>query len=86
MGARSPVVVVARIAASAGVDPVRYGQCIRGKAVSETLERNNALARSMFVRGTPTFVINGEIVPGALPRDVFVKGLDAVHRAATAGR
>jgi protein-disulfide isomerase len=30
------------------------------------------------VRGTPTFFINGEVVPGALPTDVFVKGMDAV--------
>lgn len=86
MDAKSPVVVVARLAASVGVDPARYGTCVRSKAVSQTLERNNALARSLFVRGTPTFVINGEIVPGALPREVFVKGLDAVHRAATSGR
>lgn len=86
MGSRSAVTTVARLAAEAGVNTMTYGQCIRGKAVSETLARNNALARALYVRGTPTFVINGEIVPGALPRDVFVKGLDAVYKAATAGQ
>lgn len=84
MASKAPVPLIARFAASAGVDPARYGRCVRGKDVTATLERNNALARAIYVRGTPTFVINGEIVPGALPRDVFVKGLDAVYRAATA--
>jgi protein-disulfide isomerase len=86
MASKSPVTLVARLAAEAGVNSAAYGQCIRSKAVTETLERNNALARSLYVRGTPTFVINGEIVPGALPRDVFVKGLDAVYKSATGSR
>lgn len=84
MASRAPQMLVARYASEAGVNPAAYGACIRGKAVSATLARNNALAQSLLVRGTPTFVINGEIVPGALPRDVFVKGLDAVYQSVTA--
>jgi protein-disulfide isomerase len=84
MASRAPVSLIARYASETGVDPARYGRCVKGKEVSETVERNNALARSLFVRGTPTFVINGEIVPGALPTDIFVKGLGAVYDAATA--
>jgi protein-disulfide isomerase len=83
MAAKAPTVIVARLASEAGLEPRAYGQCVKGKAVSETLARNNALAQAMLVRGTPTFVINGEIVPGALPKDVFVRGLDAVHAAVT---
>ncbi len=86
MASKAPVTLIARYAAAAGVEPAAYGRCVRGPAVTQTLERNNALARSLFVRGTPTFVINGEIIPGALPRDVFVKGLDAVYKAATTQR
>jgi protein-disulfide isomerase len=56
----------------------RFATCMKGKAVSEQLQRNNILARSLYVRGTPTFFINGEVIPGALPTDVFVKGMDAV--------
>lgn len=81
MGSSSPQVFVARLASEAGLDMARYGQCVRGKAVTATLARNNALAQALLVRGTPTFVINGEIVPGALPTDVFVKGLDAVYKS-----
>ena len=60
MASKTPAALVARFAADAGVNPVAYSRCIKGKSVSETLARNNALARSLYVRGTPTFIINGE--------------------------
>ena len=83
MGSRSPVPLLARYAAETGVDAAKYGQCVRGKAAAAEVARNDALAQALLVRGTPTFVINGEVVPGALPTEVFVKGLDAVYRAAS---
>lgn len=86
MAAKDPKALVARYAAQSGVDAKTYAECARGKSVTEEVARNTALARSLNVRGTPTFVINGEIVPGALPTDVFVKGLDAVIRATAGGR
>ncbi len=86
MASKQPTALVARYAAEAGVNSATYGRCVESPAAAQQLERNNALARALYVRGTPTFVINGEIVPGALPRDVFVKGLDAVYRTATGGR
>lgn len=69
---------MATYAARIKLDPTRYEQCVKGAGVKAQLRRNNALAQSMMVRGTPTFFINGEVVPGALPTDVFVKGMDAV--------
>ncbi len=69
---------MAGYAARIKLDPARYNACIKGKGVREQLQRNNALAQRLMVRGTPTFFINGEVVPGALPTDVFVKGMDAV--------
>ncbi len=60
------------------LDMPRYQACMKGKGVTEQLAKNNALARSLYVRGTPTFFINGEVVPGALPTDVFVRGMEAV--------
>lgn len=86
MASRTPAALVEGLAVEAGVDRAVYRNCIKSKGAAETLERNNALARSLYVRGTPTFVINGEIVPGALPADVFVKGLEAVHASVTKGQ
>ncbi|MEO6445030.1 MAG: thioredoxin domain-containing protein [Gemmatimonadaceae bacterium] len=78
MKSSSPRALMSRYAARAKLDMAKFEACAKGKEVSEQLLRNNTLARSLFVRGTPTFFINGEVVPGALPTDVFVKGLDAV--------
>jgi protein-disulfide isomerase len=85
MASKDPKALVARLAAQAGVEPRAYAACAKSKSVTEEVARNTALARSLNVRGTPTFVINGEIVPGALPTDIFVKGLDAVLRSLAAG-
>lgn len=81
MAAKDPKRLVARLAAESGVDARSYAACASSKSATEEVARNTALARTLNVRGTPTFVINGEIVPGALPTDVFVKGLDAVLRS-----
>jgi protein-disulfide isomerase len=78
MKASNPRAQMSTYAQRAKLDMTRYATCMKGKAVSEQLAKNNALARSLFVRGTPTFFINGEVVPGALPTDVFVRGMDAV--------
>jgi len=63
------------------LDIAKFTACMKGKGASEQLARNNVLARTLMVRGTPTFFINGEVIPGALPTDVFVKGMDAVIKS-----
>ena len=72
---------MAQYATQAKLDPKRYRVCITGRTASDQLQRNNVLARTLLIRGTPTFFINGEVVPGALPTDTFVKGMDAVLKS-----
>ena len=38
-------------------------------AISETIDRTQALADALGINGTPAFVINDEIHPGALSED-----------------
>ncbi len=78
MKVTNPRAQMARYAAQVKLDLRKFDVCVKGKGVSEQLLKNNTLAKTLFVRGTPTFFINGEVVPGALPTDVFVKGMDAV--------
>ncbi|MGQ0767049.1 MAG: DsbA family protein [Gemmatimonadota bacterium] len=84
MSSSNAVITIARLAREAGVNAAQYGVCVRGRDAAAEVVRNDALAKALMVRGTPTFVINGEVVPGSLPRDVFVKGIEAVYKAATA--
>ena len=69
---------VARYATTVKLDAGRFAACVRSPRAAQQLAMNNALAQTLRIRGTPTFFINGETIPGALPTDVFVRGLNAV--------
>ena len=55
----------------AGVDEARLWQDAQSAAVDEALERNFQLARLLGVRATPSFVVAGVVVPGALREEDF---------------
>lgn len=86
MASRGARQLFARMAQGLKLDAAAFGRCVQSTATAQLVARNNALARTLLVRGTPTFVINGEVVPGALPTEVFVKGLDALYKAAQGSR
>jgi protein-disulfide isomerase len=60
----------------AGLDRGAMEACIRDPATAATLEENNRVAAEWFVRGTPTFLVNGTPMSGALPTEFFRKVLD----------
>jgi len=53
------------IASQVGLDPARLQVDMRSRAVQEALQKNDALARAIGLRGTPAFVIGSELIPGA---------------------
>jgi protein-disulfide isomerase len=62
--------------AAEGLDRNRLDGCIRSPTTAAALERNNQLAGEWLVRGTPTFLINGTPMSGALPTEFFRKVID----------
>ena len=52
------------IAKSVGLDPVKLGRDMDDPAIAETVSQSNALAHSLHVDGTPTFVVNDKFVVG----------------------
>ncbi|MEO7964290.1 MAG: thioredoxin domain-containing protein [Gemmatimonadaceae bacterium] len=70
--------LVARYAGELKLDAGKFTSCVRSARAAQQLTMNNELARTLRIRGTPTFFINGEVVPGALPTDIFVQGMNAV--------
>jgi protein-disulfide isomerase len=62
--------------AEEGLDPVQVQACIRDPATASALQANNRVAEEWLVRGTPTFLVNGVPMSGALPTDFFRKILD----------
>jgi protein-disulfide isomerase len=60
-----------RAARAAGLDVGRWRAAMASKGVLAALERDEALARELSVRGTPTFYVNGRAVTGARSADDF---------------
>jgi protein-disulfide isomerase len=63
-----------------GLDSDAVAECMDDPATRALLERNNEAAQQWFVRGTPSFIVNGVPMSGALPveffRQVFATVLD----------
>jgi protein-disulfide isomerase len=64
---------VLRIAEDLGADAARIEREMESEELGAILERNRALAQELGIRGTPGFVIDDTIVPGAV-------GLEALKR------
>lgn len=64
--------------AELGVDRDALDRCIDAEETSDRLRRHTEAARSWYVRGTPTFVVNGVPMSGAAPIPFFRKVFDTV--------
>lgn len=60
----------------AGLDRERIEACVRDPSTRDILQGNNLVAEEWFVRGTPTFLVNGVPMSGALPTEFFRKVLN----------
>lgn len=67
-----------------GLDGERFGTCWEEDPSKEPLDQNTKLARSLGVRGTPTFLVNGMVIVGALLYEDFAAVLERAAAAAAA--
>lgn len=78
---------IVRAAENLGLDTERLRADMADPALMEALQQNRALAQSLGIRGTPTFVVDGAVVAGAIPLDrLRVLVADARTRHSVAGR
>lgn len=57
---------VLEVAKKLGLDTAKIKETMKGAQVTELLQANTELGHSIGVNGTPAFIINGELVPGAM--------------------
>ena len=57
-----------KVAEQVGVDPDEMERDMQSDEIAATLRKNHALAEQLSIRGTPAFVIGGQLVPGAANR------------------
>jgi len=63
-------------ASQVGLDVAQFKQAMEGDALSEAVDADFALGETAHVRGTPTLLINGEIVENPLDGDAVAAKLD----------
>jgi protein-disulfide isomerase len=68
---RAPTTVFASYARDVGLDAARFGSCYREDRGAARTLANNRAADAVRVRATPSFLINGRLVEGALPLEQF---------------
>lgn len=73
--------VVMAVAKSVGIDTASLKEAMQAEEIDKIIEGNLRLAQSLGIGGTPTFIIGGQVIPGA----VNLQTLQAYVRAARAG-
>ncbi|SEK87478.1 Protein-disulfide isomerase [Nonomuraea pusilla] len=67
-------------ARQAGLDLARFDADRRDKAVREAVQQEGAFAADLGLPGTPAFLINGKLLFGAQPLEVFVRAIEQARR------
>ena len=75
--ARDPENALLEFARELGLDEDRFHRCYRSEAARERIEEQSRAARRLRVRGTPTFVIGGKLVAGAIDMAEFSRRIEA---------
>jgi protein-disulfide isomerase len=60
-----------RYAGEVGLPREKFAACVDARRFAPEVEADVEQARAIGVRGTPTFVVNGRVVAGALPVEDF---------------
>jgi protein-disulfide isomerase len=69
---------VMQIAESIGLDPKAVKKSMSDPRIEKELSQNMALAASLNIRGTPAFIVNKTLVPGAVDKETL---LDLIKEA-----
>ncbi|MCX6785809.1 MAG: thioredoxin domain-containing protein [Candidatus Komeilibacteria bacterium] len=64
-------------AAGAGLNAAQFNQCLNSNKYDQQINQDYADGFDLGVKGTPTFFIQGYRVAGVIPKDKFVKIIDA---------
>ena len=84
--AADPDTVLARVVGATGVDGRRFGECYARRGGRERTSRATAAAARLGVRATPTFLVDGRRLEGAVPLAVFRGGLRSMLQRADSAR
>lgn len=70
-----------RYAADLKLDEKNFAACLDSGKYAERVEAETLIGRALGATGTPTFLINGQLLIGAYPFETFQQSLDAMLAA-----
>ena len=71
---------VLEIAREVGLDTAKLKTDMQDPAITEAIERNLALARDLGIYATPSLVIDGHVLQGAVKRDKLAELIEQVRQ------
>jgi protein-disulfide isomerase len=74
-----------RYAGQSGLDEQPFSACLDSGQHADRVEAERVLGRTLGASGTPAFLINGQLLIGAYPFEVFQQALDATVAAPRRG-
>ena len=84
LATNDPLEVIVEIANGAGIDGKALEQCVEARTYQANVQSHLKEAESRGVRATPSFVIGGKLVPGAISYDQFKAYVDTARATAAA--
>ena len=75
----------ARYAAELKLDRAVFARCTMNPSIRARIQRHDALAAALQIRGTPTFFVNAPVIPRACPLALFRHVIAAAQRYAGHG-
>ncbi len=66
------------IAEEVKIDPRTFGTCLEQNTHAQQVESETLLAQALGARGTPAFLINGQLAMGAYPFEAFQQALNGI--------
>jgi protein-disulfide isomerase len=62
------------------LQPAPFARCLMNPETKRRIQRHDAIAAQLAIRGTPTFFVNGRIIPGSVPFDLFSQVIQAAAK------
>ncbi len=67
------------IAGKVGLNVEKLKKDMKGEKIQKMIDANRALADTLGIHGTPSFIIGDKLYPGALPLDQMKKVIEAIR-------
>ncbi len=80
MASKNPRGQMAKYASQLKLNPSAFARCSLNPAIAARIRRHDSLAQALQIRGTPTFYVNGRVIPGVIPFELFSQVIEQASR------